>query len=42
MRTVLKLAIGIIFIIIMALIFTKTVPVVMGKVFNVIANVVAN
>lgn len=42
MRTVSKLAIGIIFIIIMALIFTKTVPVVMEIVFKVIANVAAN
>ena len=42
MRTVSKLIIGIIFIIIMAFIFTKTVPVVMEKVFNVIANVAAN
>lgn len=42
MRTVSKLAIGIIFIIIMAMIFTKTVPYVMEIVFNVIANVAMN
>ena len=42
MRTVSKLVIGIVFIIIMALIFTKLVPFAMEKILNIIANSVVD